>query len=61
MTMNFSTILKSNWNFLNIKFGSLQEGFLKCVLRMNENKENIKNNLKIPQEKPFDLVFLPQT
>ena len=59
MTMNFSTILKLNWNSLNIKFGSLQEGFLKCVLRMNENKEN--NNLKIPQEKPFDLVFLPQT
>ena len=39
MTMNFSTILKSNWNSLNIKFGSLQEGFLKRVLRMNENKE----------------------
>ena len=39
MTMNFPVILKSNGNSLNIKFGILQEGLLKGVLRKNENKE----------------------
>ena len=37
--MNFPVILKSNGNSLNIKVGSLQEGFLKFVLWKKENKE----------------------
>ena len=39
MTMIFPMILKSNGNSLNIKFVSLQQSFLKSVLRKKENKD----------------------